>query len=420
MNAGDAFEAMSVNFARLQRLKLRLPAFRFLTIRHYSKDIGVALALAIIAAIAIEPVWKAYLHHQRLAILRENLQAVAMLQVFDKSNKLVGQGSGFFITRNGLLVTNYHVVKGAANVVARLPSGAYYSLKGIRNADDESDIAVLQFDAEETPSVRKTGNSDLIQVGDAIYAIGTPSGFESSYSSGTVSNPSRKIGNGYFIQFTAPISPGSSGGGLFNLNGEVIGVTAGSQAILQTAERSERSAIPQNLNFAVPINEVKGVLGGQTPTLEKRSPAFYYSLGNLADNRKQWDKAIELYKQSLVLDPHYADAYIGLGGDYYETGEYQLEVQSYQKATMSAPDNPKAFYGLGSAYEEVGDYAKAIDAYNKVLSIDPTYKDAMYDLTIVYLAIGDTQKARDLLPRLMTVDKGWGKELQMLTSRVSK
>jgi hypothetical protein len=403
---------MRLKFPRLRDFKPRLPTLQFQTIGHYSREIGVALALALVAAIAIEAIWKNYGDHRRLSILRKNLQAVAVLKVFDKQNKLIAQGSGFFITRDGLLVTNYHVVKEAASVVARIPSGAYYTLKGIRNVDKESDIAILQFDAKETPSVRRTGNSDLIQVGDEVYAIGTPSGFESSYLSGTISNPSRKIGGETFIQFTAPISPGSSGGGLFNQGGEVIGVTAGSQTIL----RETRSPIPQNLNFAVPINEVKGVLRGQAPNLRKESPAFYYSLGNLADNRKQWDKAIELYQQALTIDPHYADAYMGLGGDHYEKGEYQLEVRNYEKATLSDPGNSKAFYDLGSAYEEVGDYAKAIEAYNKAL----TYKDPLYDLLIVHLTLGDTQKAHELLPRLMTVDKGWGEELQILTSRVQR
>jgi tetratricopeptide (TPR) repeat protein len=407
---------MRLRFSSLRDLKPRLPTLRFRTISHYSKEIGIALALALVAAIAIEPIWKNYEDHRRLTILRKNLQAVAVLQVFDKQNKLIAQGSGFFITRDGLLVTNYHVVKEAASVVARIPSGAYYTLKGIRNADDESDIAILQFDAKETPSVRRTGNSDLIHVGDEVYAIGTPSGLESSYLSGTISNPSRKIGGETFIQFTAPVSPGSSGGGLFNQNGEVIGVTAGSEAILRAAQ----APIPQNLNFAVPINEVKGVLKGQALNLRKESPAFYYSLGNLADNRKQWDKAIELYRQALTINPNYADAYIGLGGDYYEKSEYGLEVRNYEKATLSDPGNSKAFYDLGTAYEEVGDYAKAIEAYNKALTLDPNYKDALYDLLIVHLTLGDIPKARELLPRLMTVDKGWGKELQILTSRVQR
>ena len=388
---------------------------RFQRVKHYSKDVGVALALALVAAITIEPIWKQYRDRQRLAILRENLKAVALLQVFDTRNKVLGEGSGFFITRDGLLVTSYHLIKGAANVVARIPSGAYYSLKGIRNADEECDIAVLQFDARETPSVRGTGNSDLIQVGQEVYSIETPGTFESSYSPGTVSNPSRKLGKESFIQFTAAIAPGSSGEGLFDQSGKVIGVTASAQEIL----RMVRLPIPQNLYFAVPINEINGILRDQSLTIQRQTPAYYYSLANLADNRKQWDKAIGLYKQALMLDPKYADAYLGLGGDYYEKGQYGMEILSYEKATTCDPNNPKAFYDLGSAYEEAGDYAKSINAYNTALALDPTYKDAMYDLVIVYLTMGDTRKARDLLPRLAAVDKGWGSELKILTSRVS-
>jgi tetratricopeptide (TPR) repeat protein len=397
-------------------LKLHPLAAPSHAIRHYLKDIGIALALALVAAVTIEPVWQHYQARQKLAMLRENLKAVAWLQAFDQQKKLIGQGSGFFITKDGELVTNYHVIKGATNVVARIPSGAYYNLKGIRSADEESDLAVLQFDARETPWIRKTGNSDRIQVGDEVYAIGTPAGLESSYSSGIVNNPSRKIGKRIFIQFTAPIAPDNGGGGLFNRKGELIGITAGSEAILEAV----RSPLPENLNFAVPINEVKEVLSDHTAALHGQTPAYYYALGNLADNRKQWDKAIELYQHSLMLDPNYADAYLGLGGDYYQKGDYRLEVQSYEKATLRDPQNARAFYCLGSAYEETGDYARAIEAYKKALNLDPYYKDALYELVIVYLTLGDSAKARELLPRLAALDQGWGKELLLLTDRVSR
>jgi tetratricopeptide (TPR) repeat protein len=407
---------MALKFAKPQWLTRHLFAGRFHALRHYLKDIGIALALAVVAAITIEPVWQHYQAHQKLALLRENLKAVAWLQAFDQQKTLVGQGSGFFITKTGELVTNYHVIKGAANVVARVPSGAYYNLKAIRSADEDSDIAVLQFDAEETPSIRKTGNSDRIQAGDEVYAIGTPAGFESSYSSGIVNDPSRKIGHRIFIQFTAPLAPDRGGGGLFNRNGELIGVTAGSEAILAAAQ----SPLPKNVNFAVPINEVKEVLSDHASALHEHTPVFYYSLGKLADNRKQWDKAIALYKHSLMLDPNYADAYLGLGDDYYQKGDYRLEIQNYEQAALHDPHNPKAFYCLGSAYEETGDYSKAIAAFEKALKLDPNYKDALYELVIVHLTLGDSAKARELLPRLAAVDRGWGKELQILADRVAR
>ena len=185
-------------------------------------------------------------------------------------------------------------------MVAHLPSGAFYTLKTFGPKDEKSDIAVLQFDASETPSIKGFGNSDLLQIGDEVYALGTPNGLEATYWAGTVSNPSRQVDGQTFIQFSAPISPGSSGGGLFDLEGEVIGITAASENI----QTGPQAGLAQNLNFAVPINRVKSTLnpeGGYE--LQKDSAGYYYSLGNLADNKRQKDKAIDLYSKALSLDP---------------------------------------------------------------------------------------------------------------------
>ena len=139
--------------------------------------------------------------------MENNRKAVATLTTFDANNDAVGQGTGFFITHNGVLVTAYHVLKGAATIHAHLPSGAYYVFKGIRAADEKDDIAGLRFDATDTPSVKALGDSDKLRVGDEVYATGTPSGLEGTVSTGSISNPVQEVGDQSYIQFTAPISP---------------------------------------------------------------------------------------------------------------------------------------------------------------------------------------------------------------------
>jgi len=405
---------MKLRLAWLESFKPKLPKKFAEILREYFKEILVALVLAIVAAIVIDPLWAAHKERLRAAILHSNLRAVATLQVLDKHNRLTGQGSGFFINTTGVLVTNYHVIKGAAGVVAHLPSGAFYAFKGYREVDERSDIAILQFDARDTPSVVGPGDSDKLQVGDEVYAIGTPTGLEATVSNGAVSNPSREVGGVSFIQFTAPISPGSSGGGLFNTQGEIIGVTAASQNI----SAGPQAGTAQNVNFAVPINSVKNLLSGEVRDLKRESAELYYSLGNLADNKRQWNHAIQFYRKALAVNPQYLDAYVGLGGDYYELGQYDVEVESYQKASLEDPNNAEAAYLLATAYEDVGRYDSAIEAYKRSLAIDPLHKDALHDLSIVYLAVGQPDSARNLLPRLMAVDKGWGRELQVLIDRM--
>ena len=158
--------------------------------RHYARDIAIALALAVLAAVIVEQ----YERWSRLQAMQNNRKAVATLEGFDRSGREVGQGTGVFVKSNGVMVTAYHVVKGAADVQAHLASGAIYLLKSVLEADEKADVAVLQFRATDTPSVKGLGDSDKLQIGDEVYAIGTSAGLEGTVSTGDISNPN-------FIQF---------------------------------------------------------------------------------------------------------------------------------------------------------------------------------------------------------------------------
>ena len=135
----------------------------------------------------------------------------------------------------------------------------------------------------------------------------------------------------------------------------------------------------------------------------------YYSLGNIADNKEEWDEAIRCYQKAISLDANYVDAYKGLGGVYFEKGQFDLEVEQYLKATQIEPNNADSFYWLGTADENVGNLDSAIAAYVRALEIDPNRKEALHDLVIAYLAEGKVNKARELLPRLASLPaQRWG------------
>ena len=164
------------------------------------KDFIIALVLAIIAAIAIDRVNASEATNK----VQNDAKAVATVFAYDSNSNPVSQGSGFFISSDGLLLTNYHVLAGSSYALteAKLPSGAYYKLDKIVGLDKNDDIAILKFDAKNVPFV-DLGNSDDIQSGDQVFAIGSPLDFENSVSAGVISNPKRAIGGQYFIQFTA-------------------------------------------------------------------------------------------------------------------------------------------------------------------------------------------------------------------------
>jgi serine protease Do len=165
-----------------------------------------------------------------------------------------GQGSGFIIDSNGTILTNYHVVDGADKIVATLSDGQSYDAKVI-GKDQKSDIAVIKIDAgRELPAV-SLGDSDRLEVGEWVMAIGNPFGLDHTVTSGIVSAKGRNIGASpydNFIQTDASINPGNSGGPLINLRGEVVGVT--------TAIFSQSGGGNIGIGFAIPANSVRELL----------------------------------------------------------------------------------------------------------------------------------------------------------------
>lgn len=147
-----------------------------------------------------------------------------MLVAKDQSGKVLSQGSGFLIDTSGTIVTNHHVIAGASDVVAKFPNGTYTTVQGVLGIDEKADLAVLRVSAQGLPAL-KVGDSRTVRVGDRIVAIGSPLALEGTVSDGIVS--AIRPSGGYLIfQITAPLSPGSSGGALLNMHGEVIGVTS--------------------------------------------------------------------------------------------------------------------------------------------------------------------------------------------------
>jgi serine protease Do len=163
-----------------------------------------------------------------------------------------GAGSGFIISSDGQILTNYHVVGDADRVTVKLDDGREFTAKTI-GTDQPSDVAVIKIDAKDLPVLR-LGDSDAMEVGDWVIAVGNPFGLTESITVGVISAKGRsRLGIADFedfIQTDAAINPGNSGGPLINLQGEAIGVN--------TAIAS-RSGGYMGIGFAIPSNMVKAV-----------------------------------------------------------------------------------------------------------------------------------------------------------------
>ncbi len=202
-----------------------------------------------------------------------------------KRENMTGLGSGFIISKDGYVVTNNHVISGADQITVIFNNGVNEVPAELVGTDPKTDIAVLKINSEGL-NIQDTnwGNSDISRVGDIVLAIGNPLGLGGTVTSGIISSINRDIGGGPyvdFIQTDAPINRGNSGGPLFNLDGEVIGIN--SMIISQTGGSV-------GLGFSIPSNTAKliveqiisfgqakrGWLGVQIQDL---TPEFSESLG---------------------------------------------------------------------------------------------------------------------------------------------
>ena len=169
-----------------------------------------------------------------------------------QERKASALGSGFIIDKNGTVVTNNHVIKDADDILVRVNGDKEYKAK-IIGTDPLSDIAVLKIESKDTFKPVKFGNSDLARIGDWVIAIGNPFGLGGTVTSGIISARNRSIGlSRYedFIQTDASINQGNSGGPLFNMDGDVVGVN--------TAILSQGGSI--GIGFAIPSNNAKQVV----------------------------------------------------------------------------------------------------------------------------------------------------------------
>jgi serine protease Do len=181
------------------------------------------------------------------------------------SPRVRGAGSGVIISKDGYVLTNNHVIEGAKEVTVTLDDQKEYKAR-IIGRDPKTDLGLLKIEGKDSFEAAALGDSDNLQVGDWVIAIGNPFGLNNTVTSGIVSAKGRVIGAGpydNFIQTDASINPGNSGGPLFNMKGEVVGIN--------TAIISEG----QGIGFAIPVNTVKPLV----PQLETKGSVTRGYLG---------------------------------------------------------------------------------------------------------------------------------------------
>ena len=226
--------------------------------------------------------------------------------IFGQTTETASSGSGFIISEDGYIVTNYHVIKGATTLTVIMNNEDEYSATVV-GYDDRNDFALIKIDAAGLTPVQ-LGNSDHLIVGDQVCAIGNPLGeITNSLTVGYISVKDRgvTIDNAVInmLQTDTAINPGNSGGPLFNMKGEVIGITTA---------KSTGDAV-ESIGFAIPINDVKSMI---QELLEKgyiSAPYMGVNITNEWDGVGVYVASVEPNSPAFVAGLKKGDLIVGLG-----------------------------------------------------------------------------------------------------------
>jgi tetratricopeptide (TPR) repeat protein len=337
--------------------------------------------------------------------------SVVVVHGHDAKDKTKIQGSGVVLP-GGAVVTNCHVLKNTARYSVIHRDKTYPAQS--RHSDWDRDVCSLSVTGLNAAPAT-LGATRPLKVGQRVYAIGAPNGLELTLSDGIISSL-RELNSGRYIQTTAPISPGSSGGGLFDEEGRLIG--------LPTFYMDKG----QQLNFALPVEWVKDLpsrhgaqeKAGQSeidwlnqaidllerqdnPGLLKhaqrwtkaqpRNADAWFSLGFIYQEAGQHTKAIDAYQQAIRINPKYAGAWFGMGNAFDNAGHTAKAIKAYQQALRINPEDAGAWNNLGTAFYKAGQAAKSIDTFQQALRINPEDASAWYNLGNAFENTGQKAKA---------------------------
>jgi len=324
--------------------------------------------------------------------------SIFIVQVRDRKGSVIAFGSGVAISEglkpgrpnwlikvqapcakaNGQVVaTNYHVVdKGVALAVRR---GAQSWQSKITHVDPKHDLALLCCQGLKAPPLLLR-DSSTVQVGERVYSLGAPAGLELTLSEGIVSGLREQDGVSV-IQTTAPLSHGSSGGGLFDAQGRLVGITS----------FSVKNG--QNLNFALPVEWVLALdqypVGERarskpqtepTPRQQRSQPAEYAQGVALAGylmrgqelmQKKLYQQAEREYRLAIALYPDDAGLHVLLGYALADQEKWSSAATEFRKAIALDPSDAKAYIELGNVLNSLRDIDGAITAYRKGLELEP-------------------------------------------------
>jgi tetratricopeptide (TPR) repeat protein len=335
-------------------------------------------------------------------------ESVLVIEKLDADGQRKAFGSGV-VTAPGQIATSCHIVNGAATIYVR--SGQRRLEATLAYPDPERDLCLLSASGLDAPAVRIV-DVNTLKVGQRVYAIGTPKGLERTLSEGLISSL-RPRARSFVIQTSAAMSPGSSGGGLFDDEGRLVGIA------------TYQYARGQNLNFAVPASWIDEVpqrararwargtpeaavahpLGAQAlafmevsnydaalrtvrewVTATPSDPLPRHLLGRALAGLGRSEEAGDAYRSALRLRTNLVSAWLDLGTLLAQQGEHVQALDAFAKAREYDPSSVAAWIGSGKALGALGRHDEAVQALQQAVKLDPSEPIAWETLAAAHVA----------------------------------
>src|SRR5688500_4263181 len=314
-------------------------------------------------------------------LVRRIKPSAVAIETFDARGEKLSRGSGFFIDFDRI-VTNRHVIEGAHRAEVHSSNGTVIPVKGVLAVDAEGDIALLKIDAPTTPIKPLPLDKTSPQEGESVVVIGNPLGLEGSVTNGIVSAVRDIPTFGRIIQITAPISSGSSGSPVVNMQGQVIGV-----ATLQITGG-------QSVNFAIPSERISQLQIASLMSLpdlaassgrNKRAKAVQFFRDGLSFlSRDDCERALPYFEKAVDSDSNYAEAWAQSGFCKEKLGRHAEAIEASKKAVSLRP-SAESYFNIGLASYYLKQYRESAEAYRASIRLDPyNAADAYYALGLVY------------------------------------
>ena len=372
-----------------------------------------------------------------IPLVKKIQPAIVTIVAYDANRNVTNQGSGFFVDKKGHLITNYHVLDGAYAADVKTFDGAKHPIEVVVAENKLSDLIKVRVKIPEGAVHWVVVTETEPSIGERVMVVGTPMGLEQTVSEGIVSAVRELPVVGKVFQLSAPISPGSSGSPVVNMNGNVIGVV------------SFQAVKGQNLNFAVSgkgildlkQNETLKTLSEWTYDINKRTPRLaeelckkgfnfsirgefkdaldyykeatkkspddtiaWYGLGSCYDGLDKPEEAIAAYKQAVEIDPENADAHYNLGRYYRKLGRYEDAIEAYDQAIEADPDHAAAYFDLGMLYGKLEEFENGERSFNQVLRINPDHAPTLHYMGLIYNGMGRYDDAAESCKKALKIN----------------